>query len=268
MNKLEKHFIKLDNYTKRLENRSMKNITKGFKADLRAIKNILNDIYAEYEENGIVNLYEFEKYNRMTKLDVEIVRIINNRYKDIISETDGLLYNITNDNIKGILDIKEFAGIKLSIDVASIVNERTKGYSWADRYDKHRSDTIYKVQGAIKEGLDEGQTYHQVAKRLTRELAISIDDADRIVRTESHRCVNRAKLESLEEINREVPVNKKWITNLDGRERELHAELNGQVVAADDTFKISGYEAEAPGGFGVAHMDINCRCLMVIELNL
>ena len=39
--------------------------------------------------------------------------------------------------------------------------------------------------------------------------------------------------------------------------------LDGVQIDLDDKFEIQGYEAEAPGLFGVPEMDINCRCTML-----
>lgn len=53
---------------------------------------------------------------------------------------------------------------------------------------------------------------------------------------------------------------------MDGRTRDRHRMLDGQKVGHDEPFKYSGMEAMYPGGFGIASMDINCRCSVRAEI--
>jgi len=56
---------------------------------------------------------------------------------------------------------------------------------------------------------------------------------------------------------------KQWDSTLDRRTRPEHQSLDGQVKEVDEPFEVDGMEADAPGGFGIAHMDINCRCAVL-----
>jgi HK97 family phage portal protein len=58
---------------------------------------------------------------------------------------------------------------------------------------------------------------------------------------------------------------KEWIAVMDGRTREAHASMDGQIVGIDEPFEVTagkytGARAQAPGQFGIAGLDINCRC--------
>lgn len=55
----------------------------------------------------------------------------------------------------------------------------------------------------------------------------------------------------------------KWITNLDGRERESHRELNGKVFSFDNPPIID----ERTGQRGLPAETYNCRCLMSPVIN-
>ena len=56
---------------------------------------------------------------------------------------------------------------------------------------------------------------------------------------------------------------KVWLATLDDRTRDTHRLLHDQRVPLDGTFKtVDGASAIAPGQFGVAGEDINCRCTM------
>ena len=57
---------------------------------------------------------------------------------------------------------------------------------------------------------------------------------------------------------------KQWDATLDSKTRPEHQFLDGQLVDVDKPFKDSeGNEAMFPGGFGVASLDINCRCCLL-----
>lgn len=59
---------------------------------------------------------------------------------------------------------------------------------------------------------------------------------------------------------------REWIATPDGRTRESHWALDGQQVPLGQRFVIPAGEEHAgastmePGGFGIAELDINCRC--------
>lgn len=71
----------------------------------------------------------------------------------------------------------------------------------------------------------------------------------------------------------EIVEEKEWITTLDGRQRESHNDMDGQVKLADEAFvvvsgKNKGATAMFPGSFGIAGEDINCRCLSAPRIRL
>lgn len=59
-------------------------------------------------------------------------------------------------------------------------------------------------------------------------------------------------------------VAERWVTNLDGRERDTHAEADGQAVAVDGTFLVGGVEATYPGDPTLPVGEFTqCRCTAV-----
>jgi hypothetical protein len=82
------------------------------------------------------------------------------------------------------------------------------------------------------------------------------------VNTEAHRLLNEARFAAGQEaVKKGVYIRKVWSTTMDGKERDTHHEMNGQVRGADEEFvSPSGARALYPGGFGVLEEDTNCRC--------
>ena len=58
---------------------------------------------------------------------------------------------------------------------------------------------------------------------------------------------------------------KVWDSTLDMKTRPTHRECDGQVRELDENFKNANGEAKAPGQFGIASEDINCRCAVLIK---
>ncbi|MHA1574439.1 MAG: phage portal protein [Alphaproteobacteria bacterium] len=57
---------------------------------------------------------------------------------------------------------------------------------------------------------------------------------------------------------------RQWVPTLDAKTREEHLDLGAmQPVAIGQPFEIAGYFAMYPGDFGVAALDINCRCTSI-----
>tara|TARA_R100001480_G_scaffold41692_1_gene54441 strand:- start:238 stop:1776 length:1539 start_codon:yes stop_codon:yes gene_type:complete len=91
--------------------------------------------------------------------------------------------------------------------------------------------------------------------------SMSVNNAKRIVRTESTNAANYATNQSATDVFGKENLQKEWIATLDERVRIDHAEANGQVVDMDKNFLVGGEELAYPGDSrGSAANVINCRC--------
>ena len=99
---------------------------------------------------------------------------------------------------------------------------------------------------------------------LKKEVNSEYNKAIRIVRTENTRIAGQAKQNSLQHAESlGIKMKKRWVASLDRRTRSSHGHLDGQIIGVDEYFEADGYRALAPGGFGVAHLDIHCRCIII-----
>ena len=91
----------------------------------------------------------------------------------------------------------------------------------------------------------------------------SAEDFIRIADTEMHRDANEAALRTAKEAGASM---KTWVTMLDDRVRETHDYLEGQSIPIDGKFyTFDGDSAVAPGMFGTAENNVNCRCELTFE---
>lgn len=89
---------------------------------------------------------------------------------------------------------------------------------------------------------------------------LSYMQAERIVRTEATTAANYSIQKSALTVYPKEQLKKRWITSMDGRERDWHGVANGQEVNMDQQFMVGG-EMLDRAGMGSARNRINCRCV-------
>ncbi len=89
------------------------------------------------------------------------------------------------------------------------------------------------------------------------------EDIARIAETEMHRIANTAALDTAKAAGAK---SKTWVTMLDDRVRETHDYLEGMTVGIDEDFyTYDGDHGSAPGLFGTAENNVNCRCELLFN---
>ncbi len=97
--------------------------------------------------------------------------------------------------------------------------------------------------------------------------------ADGIANTEAAHHGNFGAIEGLRQSG--IRQRKEWIATMDGRARDAHEQLDGQLRELDEMFEVpagefAGAQAMMPGGFVEPALSINCRCALgtrIDELN-
>lgn len=119
------------------------------------------------------------------------------------------------------------------------------------------------LRETLVEGIQEGEDIRDLAKRVrdTMDGEIARSRARTIARTETIRSSNWATHEAHKASG--VVDTRKWIATADSRTRYDHDRLANTVVPLTQRFQLDGHWAWHPGGFGVAALDINCRCTTV-----
>lgn len=124
------------------------------------------------------------------------------------------------------------------------------------------------VQQEVSRGIAQGMTWSNIASNLARNMKHTpfqkaYSNSIRIARTEGHRIQNNATLNAQKNAkDRGADIVKRWNAVLDGKTRDVHRELDGQVREIGEMFEAAGYKVEAPGMFGDPSQDCNCRCFL------
>ena len=127
--------------------------------------------------------------------------------------------------------------------------------------------TIRMLRDELEEAFKNHEDIDSIMKRVAKIFDLSEKGwrAERIARTETIRAANKGSLEGY----RQAGVRKKeWVTAIDERTRDWHAEADGQIVDIDKPFIVGGEALMFPGDpNGSPGNTINCRCTVapVIE---
>lgn len=272
--KLDKEFLKLQQYIERMSRMRENTIARNHKKVLDELRKRLARLYELYEINGQLTYDEMVKYNRLQKLDKEVEKMIKELYKDNTKLIRGHLRAITRETYTNTIELLETAskrrlkGIVKELDVTKTINEQMAGLKWTERMGKHRNDVIWDIQKEIKRGLVQGDTYGTMAKRLKKELEVSTSKCNTIVRTESHRVHAQAKVDTLDSIVKHgVKMTKTWLSSRDERVRSQHSKMDGVTIPYEEDFILpDGSRGKAPGLIGAPQHDINCRCIITVNV--
>lgn len=134
-------------------------------------------------------------------------------------------------------------------------------------FTKHRNFVAKGIEDEISEGLKAGEGYSKVAKRLEERFDMAGNKARTVARTESGRVRAEAQLETEEQAEEYAEFTSLWLSALDARVRAKHRKLDGKRADRNGYFHYGTWKAKGPHLWGIAEMDINCRCQKLMLVN-
>jgi hypothetical protein len=168
----------------------------------------------------------------------------------------GTMYDIAGQGIPLIMPIDQAAAVR-AVQLESKVKE---GFYNALGVDINGLKKTIKQE--VSRGIATGMNYSDIARNINNVSKTGLSNAKRIARTESHRIQQASTLDAQNAAkSKGADVVKQWDSTLDGKTRSTHRQLDGQIREIDEDFEIGGMKAKAPGYFGRAAEDINCRCV-------
>ena len=275
----KKDFINLDKDIEKIIRASEKNIIKGYNDSLKYLKNEMANLYEKHSVDGKLTSDAMNKYNRIKALEKDIAITVTMLYQVNNKEIAKTLRKSFIDTSKSIVSIVEkdigrsLKPILKAVDVNKTINADMKGLKWVERQGKHRADLIYDINKTVKEGISNGETYKNMAKRLEKEIIMSRNKAVTIVRTETSRVVATSQKDTLDKVNKAgIWMMKTWNNVNDERVRGNrasdkmdHVAMGGITIPYEDDFVLP----DGAKGFGPkltgSYNDINCRCFLTIS---
>jgi SPP1 gp7 family putative phage head morphogenesis protein len=235
---------------------------------LKGLRAILAGYHERYGVGGILDWNTMAKYRRLASLEKEVAAQLKALGGDVGRLTTGGSSDAYSESyLRTAYALEREAQAKLGwtllnpATIAASVQNPISGMKLSERLAGNRVAIVAKIRAELTQGLIRGEGYGDMARRIKAALDGDAAKAIRVAQTEAHRVMQEGRLASMRHAEAKgVRQQKTWVATLDELTREDHQALDGQTVPVDGYFEIRGMKAKAPGGFGIAAMDISCRC--------
>jgi len=253
-------FQKADDFELRLTNKEMRLLAKTYKLSLKEVNQLISKLKKDYGDTW----FNMSQYKRLKVISGQINQII----KDLRTSTNSTIfkgekdvyvgsYQITDSTLNSALNIGLSFTLMNNQAIAKAIKNPLIEVSSIERNTKN----ITQLKTELTKNLILGKSYKSTAKNVSDRFNVALHKADRIVRTENHRVLLDARMDSFKDAkDLGIVMMKEWISAGDSRTRSSHRELGGTQIPVDSYFSsTSGGYGKAPGQMGGSD-DINCRC--------
>mgnify|MGYP004557985627 FL=1 len=165
----------------------------------------------------------------------------------------GTMYDIAKQGVPIIAPIDQAAAVKAILTDSKIA----EGYynHLGVNYDKLKKTITQEISRGIASGLP----YSDIARNINNVSGSGLSNAKRIARTEGHRIQQTSSRDAQYTAKKKgCDVVKQWDSTLDGRTRDSHARVDGEIRELDEEFSNGLMFPGDPSGR--AAEVINCRC--------
>lgn len=265
---IDKNFQQAEKAAEKLTRQAEKELIRAYRESLKEIRVQIALAYEKYAAEGALTMPEMMKYGRLVKLEAAIAKEVAlltgteaRTTKKAIQKVFAESYYRAGWVLETGAEVSlSFTLLKPQAVEAAILNPYDL-ITWPERIKDNARLLVRQIREEISRGIVQGYSYDKTARAVKERLDIGASKAIRIVQTETHRAQSQGTQAAFEEAAEKGLVFKRvWVSTLDGRTRDRHRALDGQKVEIDQPFKMGGMQAMYPGGFGIAEMDINCRC--------
>jgi SPP1 gp7 family putative phage head morphogenesis protein len=238
----------------------MKKIEKQYIFLYRKIEKLLLEF-----DNSKLNYRK--KFKILIKKIEEAINMAYNAILKIMNTTlrafskDRFLKTLFNTSKNAKINVSQQSVDKVEKVVKQVLTSNVAGKTLTKRINRNNKNIISEVKRIIKKMTKAGKSIPDMAKKLKEKFDIDKNKALRIAWTESHRIKEESTYRGYEEM-KEVGIefDRQWISTLDVKTRDKHRTLDGQIADKEGWFHCGDHRTKFPGGFGVASLDIRCRC--------
>ena len=258
------------------EKEALNELKKTYINALKDIKLKVKQLQADVEileksnlENKSILRSKIYQLNYQKAMEEQISAILDVVKSENVRNTQSFLTKVYEDSYLGINYSLQQKGIPIIMpinnkQIVKVINKPTASYKFTDRLYAHNKEFKKAVKAEISRGLALGSSYKEIAQQLSLVTKVDLNKTYRIARTEGGRVSSEARLRSMNEAKKVgADIVKQWDATLDGKTRHEHALLDQKWAEIDKPFKVAGMEVMAPHGFGLAHLDVNCRCVLL-----
>ena len=244
----------------------IKELEKSYQKAIDDINRVITSLLARKDTENLQAIIYQVKYQNALKKELEgflsvlhtrNYTLIDNYLKDCyINSHIGTLFDLQGQGIPLILPLDQEQMIS-----AITLNSKLS----APLYNALGYNVDYlktSVRQEISRGIAQSLSYQEMARNIKNTTNVDYNKTLRIAKTEGH----RIQCESAYNVQvgakqKGADIVKQWDSTLDGRTRESHQKLDGEVVGVDEKFSNG---LLYPGDSnGVASEVVNCRCALL-----
>lgn len=255
------------------EKQTIKELKQVYQQALKDCEKKISELSARTDMENLQSIIYQKQYQEAMKAQLE--GVLSNLQSNSYATVSDYLTKCYRDGYTGVMYDLQQTGIPIimPIDQAAVVRAiQTDSKLSKSLYDKMGEDVTYlkkAVRAEVSRGIANGSTWNEVAGKLSRHMANTpfqkaYNNSIRIARTEGHRIQVQSALDAQHVAkSKGADIVKQWDATLDGATREHHQMLDGQIREVDEPFEVANLKVEAPGMFGLASEDCNCRCCLL-----
>lgn len=269
----------LEGYLRRLNEESdkrlgsyEKTLRRAYMSLLRDMNHVISNTYAKLDDSDLIG--SLQKYHRKDNVEQTLTSLINEfskaKYKGMYDQLREQLLFAYQYYYTGLTEVSgrkyKLLPLKKEWLTATIENE-IAGLTLKETLQRDRQNIIYSLKSNLIQGVNRGESFSTMAKRMQKVVNNDYQKAVRIARTETHRVKEAGTYESaLKGEKAGIKQVKTWNSSNDGRTRKEHRRLDGKTIPLDEYFRVGSAKALKPGDTGRAEHDINCRCFLTYEI--
>jgi len=257
-----------------LESRAEKDIEVVFTRRLKTILAQMLEMHRKFGKNVQATWTDVNKYNRFNQEMKLIAQQLNADYKEIIKliqASQERLY-IERYLLMAYL-LQQSTGEEMGFKIPSaeviqaVLTNPVEFLTLPKVFEAHRNDIIRRLNIEIAQSLQSGESYTDMAIRIENAMGWTRKKAILVARTEGGRVRSQVDLSIEEQASKTARLTKIWMSSLDIRVRKSHRKLDGQKADKEGYFHYGKWKSKAPRLWGVASMDIQCRCHTIYMVN-
>lgn len=257
-----------------LEAKAERDIEIVFARRLKTILAQMLEMHRKFGKNGQATWTDVNKYNRFNQEMKLIAQQLNADYKEIIKliqVSQERLY-IERYLLMAYL-LQQSAGEEMGFKIPSVeviqaaLTNPVEFLTLPKIFEDHRDEIIRRLNIEIAQSLQAGESYTDMAIRIENAMGWTRKKAILVARTEGGRVRSQADLAVEEQASKTARLTKIWMSSLDTRVRKSHRKLDGQKADKDGYYHYGKWKSKAPRLWGVASMDIQCRCHTIFMVN-
>lgn len=265
------------NFYEAITNKHRRRLQAAYVASYVEIDKIIARIFRDFGDE--LTVAEMFRYNRLIRVQKEMTKIVGS----LVPGTSTLITKANADAATiGYYGLGWQSETSFGIDLgftqikrealAAAVSNKYDLIGWRDNNKNNIARYLINTRSTITRGIAQGDSYPQMTKALKDTTKKASFKADRVIRTEAHRAFSAGRLVSFEKAAKAaekfgIEMIEFWISTIDDRTRSCHIDADGEDKEPDGLFHVCGYIGPAPGLFGVAKMDIHCRCTTGSRIN-